>query len=73
MCGIFGVLEHNPLSTPDTRALEASAELLAHRGPDYSGIYCEQGIGLAHTRLSLLDLSARSNQPFWDLTRRYAL
>ncbi|MCZ6673347.1 MAG: asparagine synthase (glutamine-hydrolyzing) [Verrucomicrobia bacterium] len=73
MCGIFGVLEHNPHSSPDKRVLEASAKLLAHRGPDHCGIFCEPGIGLAHTRLSLLDLSPRSNQPFWDTSQRYGI
>ena len=50
MCGIFGVLEHNPDSEPDGKMLEASAKLLAHRGPDHTGVFCEPGIGLAHTR-----------------------
>ena len=31
------------------------------------------GIGLVHTRLSLLDLNERSNQPFWDKSKRFAL
>ena len=73
MCGIFGVLEHNPESEPDGKVLEASAKLLAHRGPDHTGIFCEPGIGLAHTRLSLLDPSPRSHQPFWDQSQRYGL
>jgi asparagine synthase (glutamine-hydrolysing) len=30
--------------------------MLSHRGPDDSGIHVENGIGLAHTRLSILDL-----------------
>ncbi|MBL0000855.1 MAG: hypothetical protein IPO97_07460 [Sphingomonadales bacterium] len=28
---------------------------------------------MGHTRLSFVDVDARSNQPFWDRTRRYAL
>jgi asparagine synthase (glutamine-hydrolysing) len=53
--------------------LEASAERLSHRGPDAKGIYSEPGVGLVHRRLSLLDLSERGNQPFWDEQRRYAI
>lgn len=73
MCGIFGVFEHDRDSEPDVKKLKGSATLLSHRGPDHTGIFCEPGVGLAHTRLSLLDLSPRSNQPFWDGSRRYAI
>jgi len=44
-----------------------------HRGPDHQATYVSEGIGLAHTRLSLLDLHPRSNQPFWDRRGRYCL
>ena len=73
MCGIFGIFYHNSSCTPDENLLKQTAALLKHRGPDSCGVYAGPGIGLAHTRLSLLDLSARSNQPFWDKSRRYCL
>lgn len=73
MCGIFGIFLHNSTTRPDEKALESSAKLLDHRGPDASGVFSNDGIGLAHTRLSLVDLSPRSNQPFWDENRRYCL
>ena len=59
MCGIIGAWGHS-LKNKD-RALS----LLSHRGPDNSGIYVDEnsGIYLGHTRLSILDLSARANQP----------
>ena len=73
MCGIFGVLWHEKESTPDECRLKQTARLLQHRGPDNTGIYADVGVGLVHTRLSLLDMAARSNQPFWDKQRRYSL
>jgi asparagine synthase (glutamine-hydrolysing) len=73
MCGIFGILQHNSQDIPSQHGLEESARLIQHRGPDYTGIYSEPGVGLVHTRLSLLDLSPRSHQPFWDRTKRYCL
>ena len=73
MCGIFGVLHHNSDRVPEELRLDKSAQLLKHRGPDFSGIHREPGLGLVHTRLSLLDLQPRSNQPFWDSHNRYAL
>jgi asparagine synthase (glutamine-hydrolysing) len=71
MCGIFGILQHNSGRMPDRRCLERSAGLMHHRGPDRQGIYADEGIGLVHARLSLLDLHPRSHQPFWDSHGRY--
>ena len=73
MCGIFGILHHQSEALPDQQRLEATARLLEHRGPDHRAVFADRGVGLAHTRLALLDLSARSNQPFWDRHRRYCL
>lgn len=53
--------------------LQRSRELLYHRGPDQQEVFSGGGIGLVHTRLSLLDLSERSRQPFWDTGGRYGL
>ncbi|WP_256091618.1 asparagine synthase (glutamine-hydrolyzing) [Candidatus Thiosymbion oneisti] len=46
-------------------ALRRGAALLAHRGPDDSGLHVDKtaGIGLGHTRLSILDLSPHGHQP----------
>lgn len=72
MCGIFGVLSPERI-VPENALLSSVARTLAHRGPDSFGVFADPGVGLVHTRLSLLDLDARSNQPFWDRTGRYAL
>ncbi len=73
MCGLLGVYYRDASRVPPEDGLRASARLLRHRGPDADGIYVGQGVGLAHTRLSLVDLNPRSNQPFWDETGRYVL
>ncbi len=73
MCGIFGIVYSDATSVPDEAQLRRSAGLLAHRGPDGGGVHVEAGIGLAHTRLSLVDLTERSDQPFWDPEHRYCL
>jgi asparagine synthase (glutamine-hydrolysing) len=73
MCGIFGVLYHRNGIEPKRELLEASAGKLHHRGPDNYSIYSAENIGLVHTRLALLDLNPRSNQPFWDKSKRYCL
>jgi len=73
VCGLFGIVYRDRSTLPDEAALKRTAGLLAHRGPDSHGIHRAPGVGLVHTRLSLLDLSSRSDQPLWDATGRHAL
>ncbi len=49
--------------------LEQMNTRLSHRGPDDSGICVVKGggIGLAHNRLSIIDLSPQGHQPMWDI------
>lgn len=47
----------------DLQQLEAMASALAHRGPDAQGAWTGSGVGLAHRRLSIIDLSEQANQP----------
>lgn len=46
---------------------------MQHRGPDAQGIHEGPGIALGHLRLSILDVSARGNQPMQDHMGRYTL
>ncbi|HWZ83125.1 MAG TPA: asparagine synthase (glutamine-hydrolyzing) [Terriglobales bacterium] len=71
MCGIFGVMVRGGLLSPEI--LERVTGTLAHRGPDDAGtVIIESGsappcqIGLAHTRLSIIDLSPLGHQPMQD-------
>lgn len=73
MCGIFGICHRSKEATISENLLKQSAAAIRHRGPDGSGIYAGKGVGFAHTRLSLIDLDVRSNQPLWDVTGRYCL
>lgn len=63
MCGIAGMLLADPRATPDPAKLARLRDRLRHRGPDDAGIAVEGPCGLVHTRLSILDLSARGHQP----------
>ncbi|MBL8200270.1 MAG: asparagine synthase (glutamine-hydrolyzing) [Chromatiales bacterium] len=60
MCGIAGYAGLN-----DPALLERMASRMVHRGPDDSGCWADQsaGIGLAHRRLSIIDLSPAGRQP----------
>src|SRR5512144_937206 len=63
MCGIAGFLGPDPAGSTAESILERMNRSLAHRGPDGEGIYCRDGVGLAHTRLVLVD-RAGGGQPF---------
>ncbi|MDB9467015.1 asparagine synthase (glutamine-hydrolyzing) [Dolichospermum circinale] len=73
MCGIAGLIKLNT----DDGSLEAKIEKmqtsLKHRGPDDAGIYIstDKQAALAHTRLSILDLSAAGHQPMSTTDNRY--
>src|SRR6266404_1676918 len=56
MCGIAGVVNMNGRPVDRTH-LEDMADLLSHRGPDGIGIFAEDNAGLAHARLSIIDLA----------------
>ena len=62
MCGIAGQVTAD--RRPVEKALIASmGRRLRHRGPDDYGIYVNGHVGLAHQRLSVLDLSPAGHQP----------
>ncbi|MAT10378.1 MAG: asparagine synthase (glutamine-hydrolyzing) [Rhodopirellula sp.] len=64
MCGIAGYFAVPSYSVSEDN-LSKAISLLSHRGPDDSGLYQDvnSGVGLAHTRLSILDLSVHGHQP----------
>ena len=72
MCGIAGIVGPGSVSQ-DGAALRGMMAAMQHRGPDAEGIHEGPGIALAHLRLSILDVSARGNQPMQDHTGRYTL
>lgn len=58
MCGIAGIaLLTGTAARPTQASLARMAGALRHRGPDEFGIYCAPRAGLAHARLSIIDLS----------------
>ncbi|MCF6218021.1 MAG: asparagine synthase (glutamine-hydrolyzing) [Gammaproteobacteria bacterium] len=56
---------YNAVLPVDGERLQAAISSLAHRGPDHQDVYCDGSLGLAHTRLSIIDL-AGGDQPFID-------
>ena len=65
MCGINGIYSKNN-RFEIKKTLERMNLLLRHRGPDFQSVYEDKSInfGFGSTRLSIIDLNNRSNQPF---------
>jgi len=64
MCGIAGI-SFSPLLSIDPNCLNDGVLALSHRGPDDSGVFADLacGVGLVHTRLSIIDPSPLGHQP----------
>lgn len=73
MCGIAGVFQLQSTDPIDRSRLDAMATALHHRGPDARGVATYGGAGLVHTRLSIIDLSSHSNQPFESEDGRFSI
>ncbi|PKD21118.1 asparagine synthetase [Salegentibacter salinarum] len=70
MCGIAGIIS----AKANKEKLQQMLNLQKHRGPDHTGNYVDSCYcALGHNRLSIIDLSAKANQPFKDNSGRYHL
>jgi asparagine synthase (glutamine-hydrolysing) len=77
MCGIYGIVNVNnqiPKNELESRLIK-NINLLNHRGPDDSGIWIDKKVcvGLAHRRLSILDLSENGRQPMISSNGNYVI
>jgi len=75
MCGIAGYISLD--KKLNRQHLQLMANSLAHRGPDAEGFYYDDSnyyiTGLAHRRLSILDLSTTANQPMMSHNGRFVM
>ena len=73
MCGIAGIYffsgENSSLKAETNKITKA----LSHRGPDYQNSHSFKKCTLYHARLTILDLSTDSNQPFLDSDKQKGL
>ena len=65
MCGIAGIFDLRHRREIDADLLHRMNESQFHRGPDEGGLHVEPGVGLAHRRLSIIDLSS-GQQPMFS-------
>jgi len=65
MCGIAGFIDPKIGANAGLSMLENMLSSIAHRGPDARGKWHEESVFLGQNRLSIIDLSEASNQPFF--------
>jgi asparagine synthase (glutamine-hydrolysing) len=68
VCGIAGVFDAVGRAEIPRSLLARMSETLDHRGPDGAGVHLEPGLGLAHRRLSIIDLHT-GQQPLYNEDR----
>ena len=61
MCGVTG--EVSWVQRPESELIRAMTSSLSHRGPDGESYWVGNHISLGHTRLAIIDLDTRANQP----------
>ena len=65
MCGITGILDTRGRRAIDLGVLQRMNESQHHRGPDEGSVHVEEGLGLGHRRLSIIDVST-GQQPIFN-------
>src|SRR5262245_12546495 len=65
MCGFVGYIDMSDKRRAEQDVLYKMTQLLAHRGPDSSGFFIENNLGLGFRRLSIIDL-AGGDQPLFN-------
>jgi len=69
MCGITGIYRYK--GKVDEKVLLKLSNAVRHRGPDHGSFKIFNNVGLAHRRLSIIDLSNHANQPMSCCDNRY--
>lgn len=63
MCGIVGKYVVDNSEFVSRSLIERMCDEIRYRGPDDAGLFVENGVGLGHRRLSIIDLSKKGRQP----------
>lgn len=70
MCGICGIVSFNNQTT-EINKISRMVNCLGHRGPDAQKFITLDSIALGHTRLSIIDISSKADQPLHDISKKY--
>ena len=73
MCRIAGILnfDNSKVNPEIANVIKSSLE---HRGPDFSKVdYINENVAMIHSRLAIIDLDDRSNQPMFSEDKRFSI
>ncbi|MEO6133644.1 MAG: asparagine synthase (glutamine-hydrolyzing) [Ginsengibacter sp.] len=71
MCGIAGIYNYHSSTEPSKeQSVKGMLSVIRHRGPDESGIYLGENIGLGNVRLSIIDINS-GQQPMSDASENF--
>ncbi|HXB13829.1 MAG TPA: asparagine synthase (glutamine-hydrolyzing), partial [Bacteroidia bacterium] len=73
MCGITGIFTKSEEARTHLDAVKNAVVAMHHRGPDSNGTSSGLHACLGQTRLSIIDTSLASDQPFYSLDKRYVM
>lgn len=75
MCGICGFLNFNENNNnfDKDKIIKSMSSCLEHRGPDMQGFHENEFIAFGFRRLTIIDLSAKANQPLYSNDHRFIL
>ena len=70
MCGIGGIFEKNK---NNKKKIIEILNIIKHRGPDHTGLWCDKNISLGNVRLKVIEFSDDSNQPFESSNKNFVM
>ena len=77
MCGIVGFLnlKNQKFSFDPLNVIKRMINQVKSRGPDFQDFWCDQNnrIYLGHSRLAIIDLNKRSNQPIHSKNKKWTI
>jgi asparagine synthase (glutamine-hydrolysing) len=73
MCGINGIVTSRFSFQQKEEMMRRMNTAIVHRGPNHTGIAHHEQVSLGHTRLSIIDLSEESNQPFYSHDKQHVI
>jgi len=72
MCGIIGVFTLKDIAKELRPAVLQMSKKIRHRGPDWSGVYCDKRVVFAHERLAIVDPQS-GGQPLYSKDKNLVL
>ena len=73
MCGFVGGVKKDGLNEDDLHRLNSSLKVIENRGPDASSSWHDDRLFIGHNRLSIIDVTDNSKQPYFSDCGRYAI